>query len=156
MLRVSYQTSCSEKLFLQSRIFHLRLRISPSSPSPNTNKTQQNREGEAYTTSFSLQNVRKKVDLRLSGFRHVRALVAGVEPATDGPLQILGWVRYPLCFLRPKDPRRWQWGYHDDDDRGDGDDDDDNDCDNDDNDDDDDHDEDNNNEADNDDGALAA
>ncbi|GFO46279.1 hypothetical protein PoB_007278400 [Plakobranchus ocellatus] len=34
-------------------------------------------------------------------FRQARVPVSGLEPATEGTLQILGWTRYPLCHQYP-------------------------------------------------------
>ncbi|GFO41482.1 hypothetical protein PoB_006798700 [Plakobranchus ocellatus] len=42
-------------------------------------------------------------DLRFSGPRQAREPVAGLEPATEGSLQISGRIRYPLCHRRPND-----------------------------------------------------
>ncbi|GFN89601.1 hypothetical protein PoB_001610700 [Plakobranchus ocellatus] len=49
----------------------------------------------------ALEPVHNKV---ISGFqvpRQARAPVAGLEPATEGSLQISGRTRKPLCYRRP-------------------------------------------------------
>ncbi|GFN92977.1 hypothetical protein PoB_001948300 [Plakobranchus ocellatus] len=68
-------------------------------------------------SGFCTKSPSKQVDLRLSGLRQAKVPVAGLEPATEWSLQILGAVRYPLrhggtlfyCrfFVRPE--CRW-WG----------------------------------------------
>ncbi|GFO01809.1 hypothetical protein PoB_002831400 [Plakobranchus ocellatus] len=52
---------------------------------------------------FSPANkVHNKVISGFEALRQARAPVAGLEPATEGSLQISGRTRKPLCYRRPK------------------------------------------------------
>ncbi|GFO21882.1 hypothetical protein PoB_004838700, partial [Plakobranchus ocellatus] len=45
--------------------------------------------------------VHNKVISGFQALRQARAPVAGLEPATEGSLQISGRTRKPLCYRRP-------------------------------------------------------
>ncbi|GFN82252.1 hypothetical protein PoB_000875800 [Plakobranchus ocellatus] len=51
---------------------------------------------------FCISPVHNKVISGFQALRQARAPKAGLEPATEGSLQISGRICYPLCHRRPK------------------------------------------------------
>ncbi|GFO16157.1 hypothetical protein PoB_004266200 [Plakobranchus ocellatus] len=55
------------------------------------------KKGEEMYRFWHLASHPQRDDLRLSALRQARAPVTGLEPATEGSLQISGQILYPLC-----------------------------------------------------------
>ncbi|GFO43659.1 transposable element p transposase-like protein [Plakobranchus ocellatus] len=68
---------------------------------------------KSYIRSFLLYGFHNKVISGFQALRQARAPVAGLEPATEGSLQISGRTRKPLCYRRPplSDKKDWRRNY---------------------------------------------
>ncbi|GFN83136.1 hypothetical protein PoB_000964200, partial [Plakobranchus ocellatus] len=57
-------------------------------------------DGNRAAQRLDVDAVHNKVISGFQAFRQARAPVAGLEPATEGSLQISGRTRKPLCYRR--------------------------------------------------------